>query len=523
MEIGLFIRYFGITLISLYVYTRILNIKDLPKTKIAVAIIFSLMVGVLLSNRLFFSHGIILISVCIFVCTVLARSEKGFAISVAVIATGISFGLEVFSTLILMIIESAYHYIIMAQTGEVLAPEEIVARSFLVADPIIIALLFLIISICIIGLLSKIKRLKKGFIFWENKNVMRIGMIISMFIITARILLGAINFLTRNFYIEELIGIVLLSYPYSVILLLFIFIFISACLIGIYFWWQHHITLLYQQQQKERIIKELQTENNEKDKQIESLSKSNDFLSKVIHRDNKLIPAMYNAVNNFLINSENIETKTRGTIIGNELNEVMQERKDMVLKIQRDYKSLPLTGTERIDTILSYMLSKATEKDIEFDFVYAGCIKDIAENIITKQKLETLLADLIDNAIIATSYSTYRRIQTTIGIVDDCLEISVQDSGIPFEVETLTNLGLRKATTHADTGGSGIGYMTIFEILKESGASITITEHTPENYAFTKSIKIRFNGKSEHTINSYRASEVKLSTEREDITISENH
>jgi C4-dicarboxylate-specific signal transduction histidine kinase len=118
----------------------------------------------------------------------------------------------------------------------------------------------------------------------------------------------------------------------------------------------------------------------------------------------------------------------------------------------------------------------------------AGSVKCITESGVTKQKLETLLADLIENAIIATSYSTYKRIFVTMGIVDDCLEINIQDSGIPFEVEVLANLGLVKSTTHADTGGSGIGYMTIFEILRKYAASLTITEYIPENYAFTKSI-----------------------------------
>ena len=94
------------------------------------------------------------------------------------------------------------------------------------------------------------------------------------------------------------------------------------------------------------------------------------------------------------------------------------------------------------------------------------------------------------------------------GIADNCLEVNIQDSGIPFEAETLTNLGVKKSTTHADTGGSGIGYMTVFEILKECGASLTITEYAPENYSFTKAVKIRFDGKLGYAINSYRANEL---------------
>ena len=102
----------------------------------------------------------------------------------------------------------------------------------------------------------------------------------------------------------------------------------------------------------------------------------------------------------------------------------------------------------------------------------------------------------------------------TMGIVDNCLEITIQDSGIPFEAETLSNLGIKKHTTHADTGGNGIGYLTIFEILNERNASITITEHIPENYAFSKSVNVRFDGKSEYIIHSFRANEIEVPIER---------
>ena len=160
------------------------------------------------------------------------------------------------------------------------------------------------------------------------------------------------------------------------------------------------------------------------------------------------------------------------------------------------------------------MWLKASYKEIQFDLTVAENIQDIAKNQLPAGKLSTLLADLIENAIIAVSNVAHKKISVEMGIIDDCFEISIQDSGIPFEIETLANLGFKKSTTHADTGGSGIGYMTIFEILNESGASLSITEYAPEIYAFTKSIKIRFDGNSEYTISSFRANEIGLSEKR---------
>jgi hypothetical protein len=101
------------------------------------------------------------------------------------------------------------------------------------------------------------------------------------------------------------------------------------------------------------------------------------------------------------------------------------------------------------------------------------------------------------------------------GIADGCFELSIQDSGIPFEAETLANLGLKKTTTHIDTGGSGIGYLTVFEILSESGASLSITECATGNYAFTKSIKVRFDGKSKYIVYASEAGEYRIVVERQ--------
>jgi light-regulated signal transduction histidine kinase (bacteriophytochrome) len=204
----------------------------------------------------------------------------------------------------------------------------------------------------------------------------------------------------------------------------------------------------------------------------------------------------------------------------------------MISKIQRGHKTLPSTEMERIDTILNYMSLKASEKDIQFDVVITGKIKSTAESVISKQQLETLLADLIENAIIAVSHSdcdsngnnsAFRKILVTMGIAEGCYEINVQDSGIPFEAETLGDLGLKRMTTHGDRGGSGIGYMAIFKILGENSASLIISEQVPENHTFSKSIKVRFDDKSEFVIYSYRTEDIKSSSERKEMSIFGDH
>jgi sensor histidine kinase regulating citrate/malate metabolism len=245
----------------------------------------------------------------------------------------------------------------------------------------------------------------------------------------------------------------------------------------------------------------------EKDRTIKKLSEDNEFLSMAVHRDNKLIPAMYNAVFSFLRDFDDGPDdgrKMKGAGMLKELSEIMDERKEMISLVQREQKPLPSTGMERIDFILNHMLLKASENGIQFDFAMAENAGNIDASIISKEKLETLIADLLENAITATTYRASKRILLTMGFVDGCYEIDVQDSGSPFEPETLVDLGVKKSTTHAASGGRGIGYLTIFKILRECKASLTISEQIPGKYAFSKSINIRFDAKSAFVVNSHK-------------------
>jgi len=469
MDYYMIIRFFGLLIVSLYVYWKILDIS-VSKLKIIAAIIFSLIMSIPLSYVPPMYEFLFLGSVCIFV-SVFGRVKILLMLSAVIISVGISLGIEVLSSSIPAVIEL------------VCTP---IFPDILTIVWIVFQIVVFILSVAFVNFLFKIKRLQKGVLFWENRESIWLGVILSIIIMICRSIGVLENF------IHDDAGILWLAF--------FTLGIINTCTFGIYFWWRNNTTVLYQQRIKERDMKSYITENEEKDSQIKELLESNNLLAKTVHRDNKLIPAMYNAVDDFLSHSESENEKAKGLSILSGLEELIQERKNMILKTQREHKKLPSVKIERIDNILNYMYLLATEKNIEFDVVLVGNIKDIDDGIIPKSRLETLLADLIENAIIATSYNVYKRILVTMGIVDDCLEITVQDSGIPFEVETLTKLGVEKSTTHADTGGSGIGYMTIFEILKESAASLTITEYAPENYAFAKAVKVRFDGKSEHIV-----------------------
>ena len=82
-------------------------------------------------------------------------------------------------------------------------------------------------------------------------------------------------------------------------------------------------------------------------------------------------------------------------------------------------------------------------------------------------------------------------------------------------------LGKEQITTHKDSGGSGIGFVTTFETLREYNASLIIHEFNKGN-EFTKAVIASFDNKGEYRIISYRSDEIKKNNTK-DIIIEEEH
>jgi sensor histidine kinase regulating citrate/malate metabolism len=140
---------------------------------------------------------------------------------------------------------------------------------------------------------------------------------------------------------------------------------------------------------------------------------------------------------------------------------------------------------------MAYMLQKARAEKIELDMSLSGSVKYLIGAVIAESDLNTLLADLIDNAIIATKRREKKNILVSVGICDNFYRIDVFDSGEPFTDETILDLGLKRTTTHLNDGGSGIGMMTVFQILRKYGASFEIDDSIG-NSLYTKKVSACF-------------------------------
>ena len=168
---------------------------------------------------------------------------------------------------------------------------------------------------------------------------------------------------------------------------------------------------------------------------------------------------------------------------------------------------LSKTNIELIDNMFRYMQFECYKNEIRFDLQICGNIYKMINNVINKETLEILLADHIKNAIIAVKHSenSNKSILVKLGKIGDCYGVCIYDSGIEFKEETLKTLGKKPSSTHLDEGGSGMGFLNTFDTLNKYKASLIIDEigmPCEENY--TKVIMIKFDGKNEFKVNSYR-------------------
>ena len=277
---------------------------------------------------------------------------------------------------------------------------------------------------------------------------------------------------------------------------------------------QKTLTLYYKQKQLEKNIQEYEKEIKEKDDKIKELSDEKFKISKLNHEFYNRQKAMQLKVEEL---TSNMKTETANEIaITNQISNLTKEYSNKLENIKQIEK-LQTTEVEEIDDMLKYMQKECITNNIDFKLQVNGNIRHLTNKIIPKEQLATLIGDHIRDAIIAVNHSQnkFRSIVTVLEEQDKIYQLKISDTGIEFEPETLLKLGLEPATTHKKEGGTGIGFITTFETLKQTKASLIIQEKNQmQENNFTKTITIRFDGKGEYKIITYRPEKIKDKTGR---------
>lgn len=293
-------------------------------------------------------------------------------------------------------------------------------------------------------------------------------------------------------------------------LFLTIIVFINVLGLFIFMYWRNSITRTYNDKRRDRDIDILTEHIDELEEEYKKLTEDKDELAKIVHRDNKLVPAMLLSVKSFLTEFPDAtpEMKARGQELMAELNKEAESRKG-ILK-QQDQKctaKLISTGIPYLDSVLTYMQEKAMSKDIVLSASGDPGIADLVARTIEEEDLKTLAADMLENAIIANTHNHGSNVYFVIGYFGKHLAIYVYDSGIPFTKEVLLDLGIQKHTTHEADGGSGIGLMTIFELVRKYRATYIIDEYGTPTGPYTKRITIVFDKRRKYILNTSRPKE----------------
>ena len=345
-------------------------------------------------------------------------------------------------------------------------------------DNITFIFIILVYFLLLYGIM-KMKRLKNGFLFINKKTQNELFDVLILNI--SSIILFSIEIFGNYTVLKvERIG--------SCITILSIIMYLTI---------KKSFQVYYKQKLLMKQLEEADNEIINKQKEIEKLEQENLNFSKKSHSMAHKQRALEYKLNHLLMKEETskeLEIKTEIEKLSKELYQIPIE-------------DLPSTEITQIDDMLEFMQSECVKNKIDFNLQIIGNVYHIINNIITVEQLEILIADHIKDAIIAIKHTDNinKSILVKLGKINECYVLYIYYSGIEFEKETLENLGKKPSTTHKDEGGTGMGFMNTFDTLNECKGSLIIKEiGKPSKDNFTKIIMIKFDGKNEYKVESYR-------------------
>lgn len=357
-----------------------------------------------------------------------------------------------------------------------------------------------LIALCLVHVLFKFSKYENGIRYLCNSQATNLILLIGGLIIVALTVIKLINT------------------PTTIIKLIPLCVSLAAILL--FFLWQRCIRQYYLTKLRNLELESLRQELEEKDAMIERLMKNNEEQAQMIHKDNKLVPAMLSAVTDYLLAAESGgDAAHTGEALAAELKGLADERLTILTTAFETAATLPLLHCASVDAMLSYMQKRALQEKITFEVkLHPGFAGRIGTDI-TEADLSHLLSDLLENAVIATKHAKNRRILVHLGILYDAAVAEVSDSGQAFEPSVYQDFGLQKHSTHLDSGGSGIGLMDIWKLKKKYAASLHIYEYADEAAPYTKKISVVFDHRKHYLIRTCRPEELVKMQARSDLYI----
>lgn len=358
----------------------------------------------------------------------------------------------------------------------------------------IAVLIIMLLQFIVIWGLFRVKRFRNGMPFLQNSSFINTGCVMSCVVILYL-------FLHMIFCPDNHKTVV------------FFQILICLVFIPLIIWWRHKIKESYLAYLREFELTQLH-------QQINDLSADNERLSRIVHKDNKLVSAMASSVLTLLEKAPEYDREeflAQCDSLHKELSELSLHRQELLVSTTSEVS--PLGNSHKlVESVLSYEVKNARHSGICTKYNIDNNFMAAIETYLTDEELAHILADLIQNAIIAMKTTAQQNLLINLHMINGNPTISVMDSGTEFSPEVLQNLGLAPCSTHLDEGGSGIGLMDIWQLKIKSKASMVIKE-LPQPGDYTKQLSIIFDGKNKYVVFTNRKQELTKMINRFDMYI----
>ncbi len=468
-----------------YAFQKIIRPAPLPPRRLALAdgIAAVLAVCTALAESAFPPLSILVVYIGLILLIRFAYSNSfAFAYAAATNAFGIVLGAYILSNALL---SGILYGILHLEANAVSAAFDLVTKS------IVLVLIFP----CLFYLF-RVKRFRSGMQYLNSGEYSRAGTYAAFAMILLCIWISSRTAVSSAFIAAASVAILL---PFLILV-----------------WWRRNIRKRYLSLLRRQEIDALHTLTQKQQAQLQMLRNEKDALSAVIHRDNKLIPAMAHAVRTYLDAPQ--PQNAVGRQLLHELDEMTAERTGVLHAYESDAHSIQSTGDVALDGVLECMFEKAKALNIRFDTAVTEFQSAQSAQNISDADVKTILADLIENAMIACGGETHKFVLAHIGTMHKRMLIRVFDSGTAFDLQTLDKIGTERITTHADSGGSGIGTQTLFALKEKYRASIILHE-SPQGGVYTKDVSVLFDRLDQFIVKSSRADEIRKFCTRKDMIV----
>ena len=167
---------------------------------------------------------------------------------------------------------------------------------------------------------------------------------------------------------------------------------------------------------------------SEKEAEIEYLKTENDKLSRLIHKDNKMLPALSMAVTDLLENVPKLSLQEINSLAADlqiQLRTLYDDRLKILTSYEKGLLPISSTGFSSVNAVLMFMQKNAQQLGIRYQFMLSDPLSAIIPSIISEKDFSHLLSDLLDNAVIAAKDSSSCSIQIHMGYFDNIYTLKI--------------------------------------------------------------------------------------------------